>query len=97
MKLGFHREASEEYAEAALFYEARRPGLGAEFIAEVELAQQRILAGPKHWPKIEPEIRRCLVNRFPYSLLYAMDRDGITIVALMHQSRHPGYWHSRVH
>jgi len=96
MKYEYHPEAEAEYSAAALFYEERCPGLGAEFVEEVEAALQRILAGPARWPKIEPEIRRCRLNRFPYGLLYGEENDAVKIVAVMHLSREPGYWHERV-
>jgi plasmid stabilization system protein ParE len=40
-------------------------------------------------------IRRSLIRRFPYSLLYRVDADEIVVLAVMHQKRHPAYWLSR--
>ncbi|HIP58812.1 MAG TPA: hypothetical protein EYH01_00115 [Campylobacterales bacterium] len=40
--------------------------------------------------------RRCLVNRFPFGLVYRIEGDTIVIVAVMHLSRKPDYWYSRV-
>lgn len=96
MKYGYHPEALSEYAAAASFYEERRQGLGAEFVDEVEMAVQRVLAGPGRWPRIEPDIRKCRLNRFPYGLLYAEEAGAIKIIAIMHFSRKPGYWRERV-
>jgi hypothetical protein len=41
-------------------------------------------------------IRRCLVKRFPYGILYGIDVDKIFVVAIMHLHRKPGYWLSRI-
>ena len=45
--------------------------------------------------QINAGIRRSLIRRFPYSLLYRVDPDEIVILAVMHQKRHPAYWLSR--
>ncbi|MDD3379665.1 MAG: hypothetical protein PHD68_00405 [Rugosibacter sp.] len=50
---------------------------------------------PLAWPRVEGEVRRILVNRFPYGVLYA-PRDGwIYLLAVMNVRRQPDYWHSR--
>lgn len=45
----FHPEARIEYREAAIFYDSRRPGLGAAFTLEVESTIQRIMEAPGRW------------------------------------------------
>lgn len=44
---------------------------------------------------MRPNVRRRLLRRFPYSILYTVDRDEVVILALAHQKRRPAYWHSR--
>jgi plasmid stabilization system protein ParE len=44
---------------------------------------------------VRPGIRRRLLRRFPYALLYSLDGDELLIVAVAHQSRQPGYWTTR--
>jgi toxin ParE1/3/4 len=48
------------------------------------------------WRVIEEDVRRCLTRVFPYAVLYTIETDFILIVAVMHCSREPGYWKSRV-
>ena len=96
MKYGFHPEARLEYREAALFYEARQPGLGAAFTREIETAIDRILEAPDLFRFVEQDVRRCLAHTFPYGILYTVERDFILIVAVAHGSRRPGYWHQRL-
>jgi len=45
--------------------------------------------------QIEPEIRRFLFARFPYSLIYGIDQETILVIALAHQHREPRYWADR--
>jgi plasmid stabilization system protein ParE len=62
----------------------------------MEAAIDDLGAQPESWPEIEDGIRRRPLRRFPYSVLYRIDKDEIVIVAVMHQRRHPRYWAERV-
>ncbi len=42
------------------------------------------------------EIRRSLIRRFPYEILYAEEDKEIFIVAVMHLHRDPEYWKHRI-
>jgi toxin ParE1/3/4 len=95
MKLIFHREAEVELNDAISFYEEREPGLGEELAAEVFFALSNIISYPNAWPLLEEGVRRCLVNRFPYGIIYSPEPEGIFILAVMHLSRHPEAWKTR--
>jgi hypothetical protein len=70
----FHPEAGFEYREAALFYDSRRPGLGAALTLEVEATIDRIMKAPERWPVVEQDVRKCLTHVFPYAILYTIER-----------------------
>jgi toxin ParE1/3/4 len=91
----FHREAQAEFREAALFYESKLHGLGLSFADEVEHAMEIILAHPDIGTPIGRSLRRVLVKRFPYAVIYRREAGGTFILALAHQSRRPGYWRQR--
>ena len=95
MNSAFHPAAKEEFLVAIDFCNESVPGLGAEFAAEIEAAVDRVEAFPKMWPEVSFEIHRCLVRRFPYALLYAIEKDQIIIYAVMHTKRDPDYWKNR--
>lgn len=96
MRYGFHPEARVEYREAAAFYEARRPELGAAFTRAVETVIERILEAPDRWRFIEQDVRRCFTHIFPYAILYTVEADFVLIIAVAHGSREPGYWRLRL-
>ncbi len=96
MRYEFHPEARLEYREGAVFYDARRPGLGAAFTIEIEAAIQKILEAPECWRFVEQDVRRCLVHTFPYGILYTIEDSFILIIAVAHGSREPGYWRHRL-
>lgn len=95
MSFRFHPSAEEELVKAMEYYEDMEPGLGQDFALEVYSAIQRAVAYPKAWPKIEEEIRRSLVHRFPYGILYYEAKDNIVVLAVMHLHRDPEYWKGR--
>ncbi len=95
MNFAFHPEAEAELNEAIEYYEEREPGLGYDFAIEVYSAIQRAVSLPKAWPVIDSDIRRSLVRRFPYGILYSEENEEIHIIATMHLNRHPDYWKSR--
>lgn len=96
MKYRFHPEAASEYEDAARYYARQTPGLEIRFIECVEAAVAGVADSPSQWALFEDDIRRCLVHVFPYAVLYTIEADEILIVAIMHCSREPGYWHVRI-
>ena len=50
---------------------------------------------PGAWPVLEGDVRRSLVNRFPYGVLYSIEEERIYILAIMHLHRYPDYWKNR--
>ena len=95
MKYSFHPDAEDEFNKAIDYYEDCRTGLGFEFADEVYLAVERIISYPLSWQFLEGEIRRSLVNRFPFGVLYSIEKNEIFIIAVMHLHRQPGYWEKR--
>jgi plasmid stabilization system protein ParE len=91
----FHPEAESEFREAIDYYEDRESGLGYDFSIEVFTTIQNIVNHPTAWPIIEEDMRRCLVNRFPYGVIYSIEQGKIFILAVMHLRRHPDYWKNR--
>jgi len=88
--------AEEEMIAAAQYYENQSTGLGAEFLIEVARTVAAIATHPKAAPKVKQEIRRRLLKRFPFGILYVATADEIVIIAVMHLRRRPGYWQERL-
>ena len=75
---------------------AKTAGLGLEFIATVHNAYDRLPEFPASGTPFGRRIRRLLVPKFPYGLLYRAEPERIYIIAVMHLHRRPGYWRSRL-
>ena len=96
MRYEFHPSALEEYREAALWYAQRDAQVAQKFVASVEEAIARIVEAPERWRVVDEDVRRCLTRVFPFGILYTIEGDFLLIVAVMHFSRAPGYWKSRI-
>jgi len=91
----FHPEAEDEFNVAIDHYEEIEAGLGYDFALEVYSTVRRSVEFPKAWAVLEGTIRRSLVKRFPYGVLYSKEQKGIYIIAVMNLHRDPGYWKHR--
>jgi plasmid stabilization system protein ParE len=95
MRLTFHPQARAELNEAVDYYNSCRLDLGWDFAEEVEVAIQSIVAYPNAWAALSSHTRRCLVNRFPYGVIYQVLEREILILAIMQLNREPDYWRNR--
>lgn len=95
MKYSFHPEAEAEFSHAVAYYEERENSLGYDFAVEVYSAIERAACHPRAWPIIEDGMRRALVSRFPYGIIYSEEKGKLFIVAVMHLHRDPDYWKDR--
>jgi len=91
----WHRLAEHELNEAAQYYDRDEPGLGSAFLDEVDRCLQSIEAHPEAGPILRGSVRRRLLRRFPYALLYRIKPNGIRILAVMNLKRRPMYWVDR--
>ena len=91
----FHPLARDELAAAVEFYEGQAKGLGAELAAEVRRTLTRLSALPYSGSPTEEDVRRALVRRFPFAIVYRLESDRLLVVAVMHLRRRPGYWKDR--
>lgn len=95
MTYSFHAEAEYELNQAVDYYNECQPLLGWDLAREVRAAIQNIVNFPKAWTRLSKNTRRCLVNRFPYGVIYQIVGEGILIIAVMNLNRKPGYWRER--
>lgn len=69
--LSIHEAAEAELNEAAEYYESKVSGLGLTFLSEAERVIAHIQQQPQSTPRIGKAVRRRLLRRFPYSVMYS--------------------------
>jgi plasmid stabilization system protein ParE len=95
--LVFHPLAERELIAAARFYETRASGLGANFIRQMERTLADVVVHPNAGSLfMGTTIRRRLMQRFPYGVVYEVETENISVIAIMHLQRRPGYWKRRL-
>jgi plasmid stabilization system protein ParE len=95
MTVEFHPAARAELEASSAFYETRLRGLGLRFLEAVEETTARIVDSPSAGAPIAAALRRRLVHGFPFSIIYELSPERISILAVAHQHRRPGYWQRR--
>ena len=94
-------EAEEEIAEAIDRYERARPGLGGEFLDEISGALHALQepgpeCGPAYGVSSALGIRRKIVRRFPYMIVFVELDSTVRVIAVAHGAQRPGYWRPRI-
>lgn len=93
--LSINDQARSELQEAAYFYGLEAPALRGVFLDAIDAALDHIREFPESAPLVRGRVRRMLLRRFPYSILYTVRPGTIRVLAVMHQSRRPSYWWGR--
>ncbi|VAW71416.1 hypothetical protein MNBD_GAMMA12-2208 [hydrothermal vent metagenome] len=95
MNLVFHPNVKSEISASYDWYQNHASGLGNDYLNELESSYEAIVELPDTWPKIQKGYRRFLLSKFPFSVIYKVHKSNIYVVAVMHNSRRPGYWIER--
>ena len=95
MHVIFTKLAIQEMNDAVQYYEFEYSGLGQRFKEEIRKAALRIAEYPHAFSIERGDVRKCLLHRFKYKLLYSIEKDHILIIAVAHQHRKPDYWVGR--
>ena len=94
-RVRFHSIAERELDEAIQYYAEIGPELAEASIDEIGRGIRSIRQYPKAAPAIAGPLRRYIIRRFPYGIVYASDSNEVFIVAVAHLKRRPLYWAGR--
>jgi plasmid stabilization system protein ParE len=82
--------AEEDALDAAIWYEERQPGLGDEFLIEVDRAVEALTESALLHRIRFADVRRAPVHRFKfYGVYYTVRNREVLILAIFHGRRHP--------
>lgn len=91
----YHPEAEAELKEAAAYLGKKSFGLGDLFLDDIQHALELIVFSPEISPVIQQKVRKKILRKFPYSIIYSIADLDIRILAVAHQRRRPFYWKNR--
>lgn len=94
-------EALQEAREAAAWYAKQRSGLGEDFALALSEVFTEAKNAPQRFARLfgisdRVRVRRALLDRFPYLVVYFETEERIRILAVMHAKRRPDYWEERL-
>jgi plasmid stabilization system protein ParE len=89
-------EARAEFNQATNWYEEKRANLGRTFVAGIREVLNQIAAEPQRHAAVYLDIRKALVPKFPYVILYREEPNEIVVISVFHTSRDPSLWKTRV-
>ena len=89
-------EAEEEIGQAAEWYDERGLGLGSAFLDEVSRTIDDLLSAPERYPIVDASIRKAVLRRFPYLILYRVKDEEVVVISCFHTRRDPREWRERV-
>ncbi len=96
MKLELSFAAREDLLAGQDYYDAERPGLGAEFLEDLEAVMARAAHSPLQFAVVPgTKARRARASRFPYLVIFFVLDDRVRVVAVAHEHQRPNYWRSR--
>lgn len=96
MRLLHRPLAAAEVTEVVYYLEEVRVGLGERFLADLEKLYKRLISFPESCPEVHLRVRQAMLQTFPYAIYYAVVRDTIEVIAVVHFARHPNVWRRRV-
>ncbi len=96
MRILFDDLARNEYQDAIEFYELEIQGLGLRFKDEVRRALRNLQKFPTMGSIEKADIRRYILHKFPYKILYSNEEKYIYVIAIAHMHREPNYWLNRI-
>ena len=95
MKIKIHELATKEFDEAIDWYESQSIGLGKRFRKAVIDQINKVKKNPTWFLVEEDDIYKAYIPKFPYKILFTLDKETIIIWAIAHMHRKPWYWQSR--
>ena len=96
MRVIFDDLAKIELDDGKEYYEMEVIGLGKRFKQEVKRAINIIKKMPEIGSQESGNIRRYILHKFPYKVLYSIEKDHIYVIAIAHLHREPMYWINRI-
>jgi plasmid stabilization system protein ParE len=94
-RLDFLPHVEQDVQDAYDWYELQLPGLGEDFLLSADAAINAIARQPLLSAAEYKGVRKLKTKRFPFGVFYVIDKDTITVIAIIHLARHPKTWKSR--
>lgn len=89
-------ETEDDLKEAFSWYEDKRTGLGYDFLLQVDAGLMFIERNPEIHPSEYKGTRKHLIKRFPYKIIYIVEKTKVIVLAVVHGKRSPKFTKKRI-
>ena len=89
----FHREVSKTVDWYLAHSDYSDPA--SDFLDKLRETVSAISAAPQIWPSDIDGNRSMPMGRYPFRIVYRIEGEFLSIIALSHAKRRPGYWQKR--
>jgi plasmid stabilization system protein ParE len=96
MRVRLEPPADLEFSEATAYFGDQSSRTAEEFVSEMIAAMHLLTQFPRIGAPVFGDVRRLLLRRFPYQLVYRVMGDEVRVYAVAHLKRRPGYWRKRI-
>jgi plasmid stabilization system protein ParE len=69
--------------------------MGRRFRHAIDALAERMSGNPRQFPVVYKNVRRALLRRFPYTVLFVIENETLLVIAYFHASRNPSHWQRR--
>jgi plasmid stabilization system protein ParE len=84
-----------QIAEAIDWYDSQTPGRGDDFLQSIQDAIDSIAHNPFQYQVLRGELRRVVIHRFPYLIIYGVSGEEVIVLRCVHAHRDPRRWLSQ--
>jgi len=95
-KIELSDQAEEDFDNAYQYYNNESEIVAARFLNEVNISFEKIAGNPELYTKTDYDLRKCVLQKFPFVIYYECKEDIVQIVSVFHTSRNPEIWKNRV-
>jgi len=89
-------EAESDVEETYAELEVLQAGLGDRFSAQLRELLDRVEDMPKMYGILKRNVRAARTRKFRYVVFYVVHTDRVEVLAVLHGSRDPAVWQSRI-
>lgn len=95
-KIIIRPEAEKDLTEAFIWYEDKRRGLGFDFLLQVDAGLRFVVRNPEINAPAYKEVRRHIIKRFPYKIIYLVESHKVIVLGVIHGKRSPDVMKRRI-
>ena len=88
-QLIIQEEALIDIQDTYVWHEEQLPNLGEDFLSELNIVFDKLKHHPQHYGYAFDDFRDVRINRFPYLVVFRIEKKKVFINSIKHTKREP--------